>query len=424
MTIKNFTLNFTPSKVACASHLSPSGEQTGLSRPKCRGVRFYIDMRGFTFNNCNTNYVYANYQAATGIDNMGTAIYFYGANTTTHLKCNKWVTCKQGIYEDGTTLGNQGAANDTWENEWNAFGTNYRVDGVNAAPVYWYIKGAIINNKYSPDPFINVPLIIIPNGTQPNADFCSEPAMDGSDSIHIANVVGGAIQYSEFEASNGYTDSINAILTLSRDSNLRNSNIDFLNFYNDAMNNSIGDFITVLNFVDDVEYSAAQTKLNIIDCSSQIELNLKDVLSIFINSKINNEDYSIQDIETLQNIAYQIPKEGGPAVYLARAILNSEMDDANGTGRFGNNQTALPNYYFELSPNPAKDLVTIVNYKIDKFFQIEIMDLYGKVVLSKTFDGNLQQHQLNISELKSAIYFVLIKDKNRTVASKKLAILR
>ena len=269
-----------------------------------------------------------------------------------------------------------------------------------------------------------MPLIIIPNGTQPNADFCSEPAMDGSDSIHIANVVGGAIQYSEFEASNGYTDSINAILTLSRDSNLRNSNIDFLNFYNDAMNNSIGDFITVLNFVDDGDYSAAQTKLNMIDCSSQIELNLKDVLSIFINSKINTEDYSIQDIETLQNVAYQIPKEGGPAVYLARAILNSEMDDANGTGRFGNNQTNVTNYYFELSPNPANDLLRIVNYKTDKSFQVEIVDLYGKVVLSKTFDGNLQQHQLNISELKSAIYFVLIKDKNITVASKKMAILR
>jgi len=64
-------------------------------------------------------------------------------------------------------------------------------------------------------------------------------------------------------------------------------------------------------------------------------------------------------------------------------------------------------------PNPATDFITINNSSNSK---IEIIDISGKIVLSNV---NCNKHtQINISEIKSGIYFIKIYEENNISALK------
>jgi hypothetical protein len=218
------------------------------------------------------------------------------------------------------------------------------------------------------------------------------------------------------------SDSLSALQSLYNDSVLRYSNSDFLNFYTAEMNDNLGYFIAVFNSIYAQEYDAAQIKLTQINCDNQIEANLKDVLTIFTNAKLNNVEFSTSDVETLQNIAFQIPKEGGLAVYLARAILNEEIDDANGTGRLGLSNTANNNFAIEVFPNPNDgEFTAYFRSEQNKEFNLIVLNPLGETL----YECKIENGQKRIIEhLNSGIYFINLWEQNLLVCTKKIVVIK
>ncbi|MEL7531430.1 MAG: T9SS type A sorting domain-containing protein, partial [Bacteroidota bacterium] len=79
-----------------------------------------------------------------------------------------------------------------------------------------------------------------------------------------------------------------------------------------------------------------------------------------------------------------------------------------------------------LAPNPAKDMVNLrFKQKEASNVQISVMNAMGQTVLKEQFDGQAgeNQYEINISEIASGAYFVVINDGIRT-QSKRLLIQR
>jgi hypothetical protein len=81
---------------------------------------------------------------------------------------------------------------------------------------------------------------------------------------------------------------------------------------------------------------------------------------------------------------------------------------------FDFNMSIFNNYiseYIKIYPNPANEMLTIVNANISAFnTKIEILDLTGKVVLNKNTSS--QQTQFDVSSLASGIYFIQLISGN------------
>ena len=60
---------------------------------------------------------------------------------------------------------------------------------------------------------------------------------------------------------------------------------------------------------------------------------------------------------------------------------------------------------FEIYPNPAQDMVTINATSIGNNIEISLYDISGKLVMSDEFIA-LKEKQLDISSLKSGLYFL------------------
>jgi hypothetical protein len=60
-------------------------------------------------------------------------------------------------------------------------------------------------------------------------------------------------------------------------------------------------------------------------------------------------------------------------------------------------------------PNPTSDLITI-KFKTDNYDAsiIELVDINGKVILSKKNEVNKTEHQINLSNYQTNIYFIRI----------------
>ncbi len=69
--------------------------------------------------------------------------------------------------------------------------------------------------------------------------------------------------------------------------------------------------------------------------------------------------------------------------------------------------------YVELYPNPTTDRIIFLAEGLENRINVKIFNELGMLVESRIFDGNGYYHEyLDVSELKSGIYFLKIEDKN------------
>lgn len=71
-----------------------------------------------------------------------------------------------------------------------------------------------------------------------------------------------------------------------------------------------------------------------------------------------------------------------------------------------------------LFPNPVQDLLYIKNTEANKIDQVSVHNIIGKVVFSETFDFGVSK--IDLSYLKSGVYFVHLKSANQLVSAKKI----
>ncbi|MCG8524309.1 MAG: T9SS type A sorting domain-containing protein, partial [Pseudomonadales bacterium] len=69
-------------------------------------------------------------------------------------------------------------------------------------------------------------------------------------------------------------------------------------------------------------------------------------------------------------------------------------------------------------PNPVQDQLFIKNAEPNKIDEISVHNIIGKVVLNESYDFGVSQ--LNLSYLKSGVYFVHLKSSNQVVSVKKI----
>jgi uncharacterized repeat protein (TIGR01451 family) len=74
------------------------------------------------------------------------------------------------------------------------------------------------------------------------------------------------------------------------------------------------------------------------------------------------------------------------------------------------------NASFSIYPNPAKDLVTIQLANFNDSYTIELIDIQGKLIYKKAINSDMSE--LNISSLKSGLYFVQLKSGSKTMVQK------
>ena len=119
------------------------------------------------------------------------------------------------------------------------------------------------------------------------------------------------------------------------------------------------------------------------------EEDLSDVLNIYLNYLDQGRNYLANQEAALLSIALLCPYEGGPAVYLARALLSPldhlwYTDDCPAafqqtTTRGGINEATLQVY-----PNPAQDRL-MVPWQVERRAVWQIIDLSGKVIQFRCF---------------------------------------
>lgn len=123
---------------------------------------------------------------------------------------------------------------------------------------------------------------------------------------------------------------------------------------------------------------------------------------------------------------FAIPNAAGTInIFYARRLGNQAIGYHGNTDRgyatltmtattLGTNEVAAESNKFSLYPNPAKETVSFKN--ADKIKSVEIYESAGRKVRTANIDGE----KINISDLKSGIYYFEITLKDGTVTHEKL----
>ena len=142
--------------------------------------------------------------------------------------------------------------------------------------------------------------------------------------------------------------------------------------------------------------------------------------------KIQSESpLSIDDSLVLNNITGQLAFEGGPGVFIARAIMDEEYDDEL-TGsllRQINNQIVNSQPDILLYPNPSSGKI-VVSKDLSQYggCRIDVRDVHGRLYLSSKLDTYETLFEKDWSFLSSGMYFIQIYCDDLMIESLKLVI--
>ena len=161
------------------------------------------------------------------------------------------------------------------------------------------------------------------------------------------------------------------------------------------------------------------------------ENNLKKINTIYL-ATIAQEQYEFDASQNsdLLNMAYSDPLLSGPAVYLARVMLDINPDDgAAGSGKTDqdeeiNNQQPITNNY-QLYPNPNDGTMTL-EYSLGKEETgiFCLYDLQGRRLFSYLLKPETNMMEINEHELQGGVYFYNIIINNSVVKNDKLVIIK
>jgi aminopeptidase N len=87
-------------------------------------------------------------------------------------------------------------------------------------------------------------------------------------------------------------------------------------------------------------------------------------------------------------------------------------------------KSEIANKYLNIYPNPATNNVTVAisNSNVGSNAKIIITDVSGRIILSQ--QANNGDNNINLNQLQNGVYFVTLQNENKTIASKKLVVIR
>lgn len=129
----------------------------------------------------------------------------------------------------------------------------------------------------------------------------------------------------------------------------------------------------------------------------------------------------------LYNLAYQNAIQGGTGVYMARAMLGIDVEDAFNVARLAQTDNTETPYstHFILFPNPSTGMYFMeCMLEEDANGMFIVRDVLGKVIYSnKLFNGFNNVH-FNLKEHKSGIYYYELIVNKVTEKAGKLSLIK
>lgn len=175
------------------------------------------------------------------------------------------------------------------------------------------------------------------------------------------------------------------------------------------------------------DLAVAIEKLENFAGEDQVNENRREVNRIYINTWAQNQyQFTPEQEDALNQLAYLTPYSGGDAVYTARVLLNIDPDDVGLD--FVKPKAPQPKASNEITakvfPNPTKDKLTIqFTDVIEADALICIYNNMGSLVYNDYISKGNSEKILDVSKLKSGLYFYNVSIYTIKVTSGKITIL-
>ncbi len=310
------------------------------------------------------------------------------------------------------TLPIQGATNSPQDNMWRNIPLANRIVGstANSAPLDFYHRYTQndLNNKFSPGIYLNL-IQGFPNTT--GISPCSVPDTFPQMFTEITDqVIKDSIVFIAYNPENKWFAEKYAFHLLSKDSMLMNqglpTDIQRQQFFDNLKQRNVGDLEAIHKALEEKDYVQAITKLINFQPENVIEQNLKDVLNL-VEKVQADVPLTIDDSLLLDNIGEQLAFEGGPGVFISRAIMDEEFDDEL-TGSLLRQSNIVQDYNepdILLYPNPSSGKI-VISKNLSQFggCRMEVRDLHGRIYLSSKLDLNETLFEKDLSFLNSGLY--------------------
>lgn len=340
-------------------------------------------------------------------------LHFTGNSIGTGLYCNTNLYVQHGVYlGDGTwaaTFSQQGTSSGGNQNEWydpNG-GAFVRMTGIVNGYVKWfYNQGA----SYYPDN--NIALVIlhsVANGTSPCTNGFS--LMDRS--LIFDPFIYKTMTYKDHKDENEYLNNLFVYKSLTDDTTLIYTDKDedslYISFVDSLSKTSIDTVVRINNLMRNDQYEAANELNNSFVPTNQIESYLKTVNDIMLNNYLNETELSMEDSLSLTEISCKDGRIYGEVVYIARAILNSSLNDSDDcSGRKFHPIEFLAstgNSNFNVYPNPSSGVINISANKAPQGdLSIMMTDIYGKQFRLNSNSQTDKVFSINTIEIPAGIY--------------------
>jgi len=196
---------------------------------------------------------------------------------------------------------------------------------------------------------------------------------------------------------------------------------EYRDFYDSVKGSNANRFYDIEKLIDSQVYFQALDELMELEPKNTIEVNLKTAYHIYLNSwALGRFELTQGEVDTLAEIALQLPYAGGRGVYTARIMLGIEPFENELAYRTSSPNTGKKTLF--AYPNPAGQMVT---FRFDEIPDketavIEIHSIGGKMVLSVRVQSLETEYTTALNNLPNGIYLVRIKYANGDQASVKL----
>ena len=415
MVINQYGIWIVNSPLVTLSQDSVLTTTTGTYNPNIRGIRF----ESSTDCNVKDNY-FLNLTA--GINGLNFCDH-------TYLSCNDFYNCARGISVFNITLPVQGSVGNPQDNRWyNIALANRTVGSGNAISFYHRYTQNNAGNKFSPgtNQFI---IFSIPNITGQSLCESNQDTMRAAFSDVTDDIIQDSIFFPQFNTENKWYAKEYAFKLLSKDSTLMDQGLPTdsqrQRFFDELKIRNIGQLDEIKKALEDKDYLLVITKLLAVQPENVLETNYKTIYGKMESALRYDSTLTPDDSLEIEEIASQLGCEGGPAVFMARAILDEEFDDELTASlyRIRSDQLNLENII--LYPNPTTGAITISKNLSDySGCAIDVFDFHGKQCYSSILDVTLSPIQKNLSLLKNGSYILRIQCDGVVMNSMKLIIIK
>ena len=375
--------------------------------------------------------------------NMGTDHRYVGSCTNISIRCNSMENSFQGFnfikatITTGTDYGSSTDPTDKW-NKGYANGsstTNGRIVGTfNGSQLNWYHRNNVVaNNMYCPYyPILGKP-VTPKKATNPNLNTC-DFTFANNDMDEIIDIIGDSVPYEEDTVENRFYEDEYAFNFLTENDSILNATstqaLYIQQWYAAKAQGNLGRFRDVNTYIEAKNTQAALiANASIVDTTLILQ-NFKTAQRIYLQYFFNRDTIVVLDSidkYTLYNIAIQNAITGGQGVYMARAMLNMDIEDTYPILRkMQQSTTENQSNYFDalIYPNPTNGAFNL-DYEIGKNDNgyLIIENAYGQLIDNINLDAQQHSQTFRIKSNIAGVYFISMHINAQLVFTKKLILI-